>query len=265
MTTSDLHTLTGAYALHALDEDERGRFERHAADCEACAQEVRELTATAARLGLAETAVAAPELKTRVMRHISTVRQEAPRTAPAKPSTPVTVAAPAAPPEPALRRLRRARGLSRWALAACVAAAAAFGGTAVWQHDRAREAQHQARDAERRTADLTAVLAAPDAKSRTARLAGGAGGTVVVSAGRDKAVFISSRMPKPPSGKVYQLWFDDAGTMRSAGLMDPHRTSEAVLLDGNPAKASGVGITVEPAGGSARPTSAPLALLHFPT
>nr|WP_248002445.1 anti-sigma factor [Streptomyces sp. RPA4-2] len=141
----------------------------------------------------------------------------------------------------------------------------AFGGTAVWQHDRAREAQHQARDAERRTADLTAVLAAPDAKSRTARLAGGAGGTVVVSAGRDKAVFISSRMPKPPSGKVYQLWFDDAGTMRSAGLMDPHRTSEAVLLDGNLAKASGVGITVEPAGGSARPTSAPLALLHFPT
>src|SRR6478752_4991281 len=108
MTTSDLHTLTGAYALHALDADERGRFERHAADCEACAQEVRELTATAARLGLAETVVTAPELKTRVMRHITTVRQEAPRTA-----------APA-PPVPVLRRVRRPRGLSRWALAACV-------------------------------------------------------------------------------------------------------------------------------------------------
>ncbi|MEU0036887.1 anti-sigma factor [Streptomyces sp. NPDC006333] len=256
MTTSDLHTLTGAYALHALDEDERGRFERHAADCEACAQEVRELTATAARLGLAETTVAAPELKDRVMRHITTVRQEAPRTAPSTPAT---------PPAPDLRRARRARGLSRWALAACAAAAAAFGGTAVWQHERAQEAQNQARDAERRTADLTAVLAAPDAKSRTARLAGGAGGTVVVSASRDKAVFISSGMAKPPSGKVYQLWFDDAGSMRSAGLMDPQRTSEAVLLDGNLAKASGMGITVEPAGGSARPTSAPLALLNFPS
>ncbi|WP_405833602.1 anti-sigma factor domain-containing protein [Streptomyces sp. NBC_01176] len=256
MTTSDLHTLTGAYALHALDEDERGRFERHAADCEACAQEVRELTATAARLGLAETTVAAPEFKDRVMRHITTVRQEAPRTAPSTPAT---------PPAPDLRRARRARGLSRWALAACAAAAAAFGGTAVWQHERAQEAQNQARDAERRTADLTAVLAAPDAKSRTARLAGGAGGTVVVSASRDKAVFISSGMAKPPSGKVYQLWFDDAGSMRSAGLMDPQRTSEAVLLDGNLAKASGMGITVEPAGGSARPTSAPLALLNFPS
>lgn len=252
MTTYDLHTLTGAYALHALDEEERGRFERHAADCEACAQEVRELTATAARLGLAEAADTTPELKTRVMRRITTVRQEAPRTAPAT------------PPVPALRRVRRPRGLSRWALAACVAAAAAFGGTAVWQHDRAQEARTQARDAERRTADLTAVLAAPDAKSRTARLTGGAGGTVVVSAARDKAVFISSGMAKPPSGKVYQLWFDDAGTMRSAGLMDPHRTSEAVLLDGKLAKASGMGITVEPAGGSARPTSAPLAVLEFP-
>ncbi|MET8413822.1 anti-sigma factor [Streptomyces sp. NPDC005195] len=261
MTTSDLHTLTGAYALHALDEDERGRFERHAADCEACAQEVRELTATAARLGLAEAAVTAPELKTRVMRHITTVRQEAPRTALSEPSGPST---PAAPPAPALRRPRRTLGLSRWALAACVAAAAAFGGTAVWQHGQAQEARSQARDAERRTADLTAVLAAPDAKSRTARLAGGAGGTVVVSAGRDQAVFISSGMPRPPSGKVYQLWFDDAGTMRSAGLMDPHRTSEAVVLNGNLAKASGMGITVEPAGGSARPTSAPLALLDFP-
>lgn len=254
MTTSDLHTLTGAYALHALDEEERGRFERHAADCEACAQEVRELTATAARLGLAEAAVPAPELRTRVLRHITTVRQEPPRTEP-----------PALPPVRTLRRAARARGLSRWALAACVAAAAAFGGTAVWQHDRAREARNQAREAERRTADLAAVLAAPDARSRTAKLAGGASGTVVVSAGRDEAVFLSSGMAKPPSGKVYQLWLNDAGTMRSAGLMDPHRTSEAVLLDGKVARASGMGITVEPAGGSPRPTSAPLALLDFPT
>ncbi|WP_422664489.1 zf-HC2 domain-containing protein [Streptomyces mirabilis] len=50
---ADLHTLTGAYALPALDEEERGRFDRHAADCESCRREVRELAAAAARLGLA--------------------------------------------------------------------------------------------------------------------------------------------------------------------------------------------------------------------
>ncbi|MFD9466730.1 zf-HC2 domain-containing protein, partial [Streptomyces sp. NPDC060027] len=82
MTTTDLHTLTGAYALHALANDERERFERHAADCEACAQEVRELTAAAARLGLAVTATPGPALKDQVMRRITTVRQEGPRAIP---------------------------------------------------------------------------------------------------------------------------------------------------------------------------------------
>ncbi|MGW3662452.1 anti-sigma factor [Streptomyces sp. NPDC005141] len=249
MTTVDLHTLTGAYALHALPDDERERFERHAADCEACAQEVRELTAAAARLGLAVTTSPGPALKDQVMRRITTVRQEGPRT------IPLTA------PRGAGTRGRRS---ASWALAAALAAAASLGGTAVWQHERAQDAQEQARQAERRTDEVAAVLAAPDAKSRTARLAGGASGTVVVSKDRDRAVFIASRMATPPKGKVYQLWFDDAGTMRSAGLMDPGRTTEAVLLDGSVDDASGLGITVEPTGGSAEPTSDPLALLSFP-
>ncbi|MEU0433911.1 anti-sigma factor [Streptomyces sp. NPDC006290] len=250
MTPVDLHTLTGAYALHALADDERERFERHAADCADCAQEVRELTAAAARLGLAVTASPGPALKAQVMRRITTVRQESPRTVPRT-----------APRATGIRRLRPAR----WALAAALAAAASLGGAAVWQHERAQDAQEQARQAERRTDEVAAVLAAPDATSRTATLAGGASGTVVVSKSRDQAVFIAARMAKPPSGKVYQLWFDDAGTMRSAGLMDPGRTTEAVLMEGSVDGASGMGITVEPVGGSAEPTSDPLALLGFPT
>ncbi|MCX4993067.1 MULTISPECIES: anti-sigma factor [unclassified Streptomyces] len=249
MTTTDLHTLTGAYALHALADDERERFERHAADCEACAQEVRELTAAAARLGLAVTASPDPALKDQVMRRITTVRQEGPR------------AIPLTAPRRAGARGRRP---ARWALAAVLAAAAALGGTAAWQHERAQDAQEQARQAERRTNEVAAVLAAPDAKARTATLGDGATGTVVVSKSRDQAVFIASRMARPPSGKVYQLWFADAGAMRSAGLMDPGRTTEAVLMEGSVDGASGMGITVEPAGGSAEPTSGPLALLNFP-
>ncbi|MFG2307818.1 anti-sigma factor domain-containing protein [Streptomyces sp. NPDC048566] len=249
MTTVDLHTLTGAYALHALDDDERELFERHAEDCESCAQEVRELTAAAARLGMAVTETPAPALKENVLRSITTVRQEAPRTVP--------VAAP---------RRTRGRGYrpARWALAACLAAAAGLGGTAVWQHDRAEDARREAQQAQRETNEVAAVLAAPDATSRTAKLADGARGTVVVSKSRDQAVFVAADMAKPPSGKVYQLWFNDAGTMRSAGLMDPARTTEAVLMKGAVDDASGMGITVEPAGGSAEPTSDPVALLDFP-
>ncbi|MGC5564155.1 anti-sigma factor [Streptomyces sp. FR-108] len=249
MSTADPHTMTGAYALHALSDEERGAFERHAADCEACAQEALELRETAARLGLAVSASPPAALKSQVMRRITTVRQDGPRVAPLTRSTGDGT---------------RARRLSRWALAACLAGVAAFGGTTVWQYDRAQDATDQARQSERRTDAIASVLAASDARTSSAELADGARGTVVVSKSRDEAVFIASGMAAPPSGKVYQLWFNDAGTMRSAGLMDSRRTAEAVLLEGAVDKASGMGITVEPAGGSAEPTSDPVALLTFP-
>ncbi|NEB82536.1 anti-sigma factor, partial [Streptomyces sp. SID14478] len=118
--------------------------------------------------------------------------------------------------------------------------------------------------AEQGTERVAAVLAAPDARTGSAKLAGGATGTVVVSAGQDRAVFVVSGMAHPPQGKVYQLWFDDGGTMRAAGLMDAGRSDQAVLLDGGVGAASGMGITVEPAGGSDRPTTAPVALMRFP-
>ncbi|MFD5783482.1 anti-sigma factor domain-containing protein [Streptomyces sp. NPDC058220] len=250
MITADLHTLTGAYALHALAPQERADFERHLEACPACSQEVRELAATAARLGQAVTVTPPPALKEVVLRRIATERQDPPRVTPQ--SRPGGGAA-------------RGRALSRLALAACLAAAAAFGGVAVWQHQEARDAQRQAQASQQRAEALATVLAAPDAKITTGKLTDGATGTVVVSRDRDKAAFIASGMPKPPSGKVYQLWYNDGGKMRAAGLMDPANGSDAVLMAGPVGAASGMGITVEPAGGSAQPTSDPLALMNFPT
>ncbi|MES9521976.1 anti-sigma factor [Streptomyces capoamus] len=248
MTTTDLHALTGAYAVHALHSEERAAFERHLVDCDACRQEVAEFTATAGRLALASTVRTRPVMREKVLQRITTVRQVPPG---------------AAPLERVRNGAQRGRGLARWALAASVAAAAAFGGTAVWQYERAQDAAHKAAQAQRHVEDLAGVLAAPDAKSRTAKVAGGAG-TLVVSADRDRAVFVASGMTAPPRGKVYQLWFADGGRMRSAGLMDPGRGSQAVLMQGAVDGASGVGITVEPAGGSKRPTSTPVALLGVP-
>ncbi|MGX1274321.1 anti-sigma factor [Streptomyces phaeoluteigriseus] len=248
MTTAELHRMTGAYALHALPEDEREDFERHLEYCEPCAEETAELCATAARLGLAMSATPDPALRERVLRRVTTVRQEGPG---------------GQVPARAGRAARRMRMMSRWALAACLAAAAGLGGATVWQHDRAQEAREQARLAERGADEIAAVLTAPDARTSTARLADGATGTVVVSDNRDRAVFVASGMDRPPSGKVYQLWFDDGGTMRSAGLMDPRRTDQAVVMTGAVDGASGMGITVEPEGGSPRPTSDPLAVVAF--
>ncbi|MFE1794671.1 MULTISPECIES: anti-sigma factor [unclassified Streptomyces] len=249
MTTADLHTMTGAYALHALSDEEREAFERHLGECEPCTQETAELSATAARLGLAVSLPPRPAMREHVLQQIRTVRQEGP-------------GGPALPRH--ARTTSRGRPVARWALAACLAAAAALGGTAVWQHQRAEDALEQARRADRGANDIAAVLTAADAKSRTTKLAGGATGTVVVSDSRDRAVFMASGMTEPPRGKVYQLWFDDDGTMRSAGLMDPARTSQAVLMKGAVAGASGMGVTVEPKGGSEQPTSTPLTLLNLP-
>ncbi|WP_328539710.1 anti-sigma factor [Streptomyces sp. NBC_00344] len=248
MMTADLHTLTGAYALHALDTDERAEFEQHLADCPACTQEVRELQATAGRLGLAVTVTPPPALKAQVLRRIATERQEPPLLA----------------HQPRGGGGRRGRALSRFTLAACLAAAVGFGGIAVWQHEEAGDARASAQHSQQQADALASVLAAPDAKVTTGRLSNGATGTAVVSHSRNKAAFLASGLPKPPSGKVYQLWFNDAGTMRPAGLLNSSATSEGVLLAGSVNSAKGMGITVEPAGGSAEPTSNPLALMQFP-
>ncbi|NYV73481.1 anti-sigma factor domain-containing protein [Streptomyces sp. UH6] len=248
MTTTDLHTLTGAYAVHALDTEERSAFEHHLAECDACRQEVAEFAATTGRLALASTARTRPAMREQVLQRIRTVRQVPPDTA---------------PPERERREAQRGRGPTWWALAAGVAVAAAFAGSAVWQYERAQDARHEAALAQRHVEDLAGVLTAPDARSRSAKVAGGAG-TLVVSVSRDRAVFVASGMTVPPQGQVYQLWFINGGAMRSAGLMDPDRGSQAVLMQGALDDASRVGITVEPAGGSEQPTSTPVAVLSVP-
>ena len=64
-------------------------------------------------------------------------------------------------------------------------------------------------------------------------------------------------MPSPPSGKVYELWLQNAeGRMVPAGLM-PIAADQTFVLDGDAAAAVGAGITVEPEGwlGRSRPAT----------
>ena len=73
--SADLHTLTGAYAAHALSDTERLAFERHLDACPACAREVRELEATSACLGAAVAAPPPPELWERIRAEALVTRQ----------------------------------------------------------------------------------------------------------------------------------------------------------------------------------------------
>jgi anti-sigma factor RsiW len=59
-TNEDLHELTAAYALDALEADERSAYEAHLAECERCRADLRDLGETVGALALAAEGPAAP-------------------------------------------------------------------------------------------------------------------------------------------------------------------------------------------------------------
>ena len=64
----DVHDLTAAYALHALDERERVEYETHHAHCERCRDELAQLTDAAAALAWAVESPAPPaSLRERIL------------------------------------------------------------------------------------------------------------------------------------------------------------------------------------------------------
>ncbi|WAL70226.1 anti-sigma factor [Kitasatospora sp. YST-16] len=246
MNTADLHTLTGAYAAHALEAQESLRFEEHLASCPSCTAEVAEFRATLARLGSAESAAPPASLKAAVMAALPTVRQDAPALAPRAGGK--------------RQGDRWGRRWPRFALAACLAAALTTGAVAVQQHQEADRAQARAAALQQQQDRFADLLTAPDARTATAAATGGTGtGTVVWSHSRAQAAFLATALPDPAAGRTYQLWFADAGTMRPAGLL-PHGTG-TLLLTGTPDGADAVGLTLEPAGGSPHPSGAPIMLL----
>jgi anti-sigma factor RsiW len=80
MPDTDLHELVAAYALDALDDDEREAFERHLGTCERCPEELAGLRETAASLAYATpTAPPPPALRERIL---DQARAERPKVVP---------------------------------------------------------------------------------------------------------------------------------------------------------------------------------------
>lgn len=238
--STDIHALSGAYAVDALDADERAEFERHLAGCAACQAEVDGLRQAAATLSELNTTRPPAALREKVLADIKTVR----------PLPPVVARI------DGRRAARRSPGVRRrWAaLAAAAAAVVALGGV-VWHPWTSPSAPQQSTVAQvRHAADVQRFTAAgPD----------GATVTVYRSAKLAKAVVVAHGLGVAPDGKVYQLWLQDpAGAMHPAGFLPAGDTTSATLK-GAISTAKGAGITVEPAGGSPVPTSNPVALVAF--
>jgi anti-sigma-K factor RskA len=234
---NDLHSMSGAYAVDALDDLERARFERHLADCPECTAEVASLTEAAGMLALSVDAAPSADLRNRVLGEIATVRP-LPPTAPAQ--------------EVVARTARRFPRL----VAAAAAAAVLATGVSVWHPWQD--------DPPAQVAVTSQVMDAPDSRQQSVDVPGGGTATLVHSRTVGKAVLITKDMPAAPANKVYELWLLDAqGVMVPAGLMRGGTAHQTVVLKGNAREATGMGITMEPAGGSESPTTPPVALFDF--
>ena len=250
---ADIHTLSGAYALDALDPAQAAAFERHLESCAECSAEIRSFNASVAVM--ADDAVEAPPARLRgsILSAISDVRPLPPIVA--EDGTPEVELAPVIALDS-----RRGRKITTWfAVAAAVLGIAMAG--AVW---RSVTLQSQVSQLATAAADLNAVLTAPDAQT-VAQSVGDARATVVMSMSEGEAVLVTSGMAPAPAGSTYQVWFVGAsGTAASAGFV-PDGPSSATLLTGDPASAVAVGVTVEPEGGSPQPTTTPLMVMELPT
>ena len=262
MNNDDIHGLAGAYAVDAVDDVERARFESHLAGCSPCQSEVASLRAAAGELSSTTVTTPPPSLRASVLRDISSVRPVPPEvTSEDTPELePVTAPAPPVPTPSAVSTMKssrpeRTRSAPRRQWLAGVAAAVflATGGL-VW-HPWTTESN---------TVQLTAtqqVLQARDAQ-RFEKTVGAATTTVVRSPSLNKAVMVTANLPAAPAGKVYQLWLKQGTTMVKAGFV-PAGPSNTVLLQGNAISAVAAGITIEPAGGSEKPTLPPVALIRL--
>ncbi len=272
---SDIHALSGAYATDALDAAEAAAFEEHLAGCADCRTEVAELRETLTHLAAAAETAPPAGLRERLLADIGTVRPLPPLVEPSPVEAPRAQPSADLPVEPApelaeantagpvpLHRTpaaRRRAGRSRWApaLASAAAAVALVGaGLAIaqpWQDEPRQSQQLTAADR---------VMADPQAQTMVKDFDGGARATLVRSPAERRAVITTEAMPAAPDGMAYQLWLQVDGEMVPAGVMPP-RADQTVLLDGDAMRATAVGITVEPDGGSPAPTSEPIAVFAF--
>jgi anti-sigma-K factor RskA len=257
-TMHDEQTLAAAYALGALDSDERRGFEAHLETCTACREEVRSLSRVTDALAYsAPQRTPRPEIRERVIADI----------------------APAARSAPVSTRLTQSRGpsLGAWLpLAAAVVAAVGLGvyarqlqGRIAILEDRLDDAERRAALAEgatveaQRVADRAqtsmAVLAAPDlVRIDLAGEAPAAQASARALWSRNRGmVFTTTNLPVAPVGRVYQVWVVTAQAPVSAGLLMPDATGRATVFFETPvdiAPPLAVAVTLEPAGGVPAPT-----------
>ena len=228
---------TAAYALHALPQEEARAVELHCARCPECQADLAEMIGLAATLPLACEAVSpSADLKRRIL---DEARADA----------------------SAGRRLRSAAWHAAnpafgWAAAAAAmfVVAAGLGAGAFIDHQR-MAAQMQTMHTQ-----VAAAQATIDDIAGAARVWDMSGGTrdhwwhcTLVQPLHQRPAMLMAQMPSAPEGMTYQAWVIRKGAVHNAGVVAPGMKS-TVHLPMAVSKGDVIAFTVEPAGGSLRPT-----------
>ena len=237
--------LKDAYVLGALPEEERLELERYLVTRPELQAEVAELAAVAGLLAFSvREREPAPELRSRI---VDTVEAEAAQTRAQQPR--------------ARRRswfagLWEAFGVRDIALAG---AAVLVIGLFSW----GMLLQGEVQDLQGRVQDLQAQVQDQQTQGPQMIALGGAGTeqgarAELVTLEGDWAVLVAEDMPPVPEGKTYQIWVIKGDTPRPSGFFEPEGDSIAAVVEKPVEGADAVAVTVEPEGGSKKPTTDPM-------
>ncbi|WP_406277980.1 anti-sigma factor [Nocardia sp. NBC_00881] len=230
---TDLLDLAYPYAMDAVAEIERRSIENRVAKADsvtaiAFAATVHRVRETLTALSMSEAVNPPPTLESKVLQALDQSTGHAP---PERRGTAVVGRVP---------RLA-------WLAVAAVVAGVGAGGVVIAERTIGNHAV-------RFTAEQ--ILVQPDSRSHVAQLPGGGTLTVRTSARLEAVAVTFEAVPAPPPGQAYQLWLVSSGVPRSAAVLTTVPQA-GVLTRFDPADI--LAVTIEPAGGSAHPTSPRLA------
>jgi anti-sigma-K factor RskA len=239
LTHDEVQELLGAYALDAVEGEERRAIEAHLARCPRCRAEIAEHLETAAMLAAAGARAPDGVWDAISERLDGPIRLEDART----------------------ERAERERPRQPWrwvtgaVAAAAVAAAVSLGVAVTEQQRRIEELASDVEDAGIVRA-ANAALVHPDARRLTLASENGAVRVEAVILPDGRGYLVEDNLGPLPPERTYQLWALGGADPISAGVLGPDPGIEAFTVD---PRATGLAITAERAGGTVAPRTAPVA------
>jgi len=235
-----------AYALDALEPDEREFVDTHVVECGACADTLERAQRVTSLLALAA------EQRELPVGHAAHFRA---RVAAEPRATPIAPPAKRRPDDVVGRiaaAWRAALGAPTRRLAPLSAAALLVLGFGAWNVRLQQELAHQQQ--------FVRVLTQSDTRELTPSVASGdAQGKAFLDRSTDRILLSLSRLPELPADRTYQVWFTRPDNrLESGGTFEVGEGGTGLMLATAPAGLEayvGVGLTSEPHGGSRAPTT----------